>query len=101
MRLLGGLLLITACGKQISIDHTALKNASALTKNTFKTGTVVRMSGSDNIYLQYNNSSYRISPLSSPIAQKFIKDFTGKQVSVKFKGDIGNSEIIVNEIYRQ
>src|SRR5690606_42159491 len=87
LKLLGGLLLIVSCGKQVSIDHTALEEASKLqtkSTNTYRDGAISKMSNT-NRYLVYNNNSYKISGTSSRLSKEFIDKLPTGKTEVTFK----------------
>lgn len=103
LQLLGGLLILTACGKQINIDHSALENASKLSsqKDAYvtKNGSVVKSSDSTGGEIIYNGSRYTISAYSSLITKNFIKTLPKTNtVSVTFKGSLMNGEMVITEI---
>lgn len=103
LKLLGGLLLIVSCGKQVSIDHTALEEASKLqTKSakTFQDGAISKMSNT-NKYLVYNNSSYKISETSSRLSKEFIEKLPTGKTEVTFKANFLGEEVAIQEISRK
>lgn len=107
LRLLGGLLLITACGRQVSINHTALEEASKLESGSTKTlqsGAISKMKQSGNAYLIIgSNSSYNISENSSYRSKEFIKKLPAGKTNVHFKGEFNEREkvIILREIFTE
>lgn len=109
-RLLGGLLLLASCGKQVSIDHTALENASkaqnaySSQKDAYitKSGSLLRMASSERAEIIYNSNRYKVSEYSSLITKNFIKNLpSGASVSVTFKGSLMSSEMVITEIAKR
>lgn len=103
LRLLGGLLLLTACGKQVSINHTALEESSKLESGqtkSYQNGAISKMSNS-NSYLVFNNSSYEISNTSSLLSKEFIKGLSKGETRVRFKGEIVGRKVVIKEISKE
>ncbi|HLT23202.1 MAG TPA: hypothetical protein VKZ84_07155 [Bacteriovoracaceae bacterium] len=104
IRLLGGLLLLTACGKQVSIDHTALEEASKLGSmetKSFQNGIINKMNNSGNAYLIRNSESFTISDKSSYLAKTFIRGLPAGQTNVIYKGKQEGKEFRIEEISRR
>lgn len=104
LQLLGGLLLIVSCGKQVSIDHTALKDASQLqTKesNSLQKGVISKIKSTGNNYLLYNDFSYKVSENSSLLSKRFIEELPAGQTHVLFKGKVLKEEIVISEISKK
>lgn len=99
LRLLVGLLFLASCGKQVNIDHTALKEASALTdrSKSYQIG-VINKVNSGNTYLVFNQNSYSISTTSSYNAKSFIEKLPMGQTNVTFEGKVNKGEVVLTKI---
>lgn len=99
-RLLVGLLLLASCGRQVDIDHTALKQASELkagSEKSLQSGVVNKLK-SGNTYLVYGTNSYSISETSSYLSKTFIEKLPVGETKVHFKGKVTEGKIALSEI---
>ena len=90
--------LALSCGKTVNISQKELEEASKLeSSKSLNTGTLRKTSSSSEI--EIGGKAYKVSMYSSYQALEFIAARPiGATISVKYKGDLKTSEIVLQTI---
>lgn len=94
------LISAAACGKKVNISTQKLQSASELNAVSAYTNGSLERGTPDKITT--NGSTYVVSKYSSGLSLQFIKTIPmGQTIQIKYKGEVTNGELLLNELENQ